>query len=348
MIRLSVLSAASLLTVTLIAAQAGAQSYPEHERLQIPLGLDLYLPVPESNRLTPPKVALGRKLFFDPLLSRDETISCATCHDSKRSFTDGRAIAVGVLGRKGRRNVPTLVNRGYGSLQFWDGRSTGLEEQVLQPIENPTEMDMTVLEALEILRRDPSYVELFERAFSRSVDAEGLAQALASYVRTILSGDAPIDRYLGGARDALSVEARRGLRIFRGKGNCTVCHVGPNFTDERFHNTGVAWREGQLLDFGRFAVTAGERDRGSFKTPTLRQVAETAPYMHDGSLASLTDVVEFYDQGGNSNPYLDPELRPLRLTPEEKASLVAFLRVLSGTVQEGWPGVTYQAGSRPR
>jgi len=162
-----------------------------------------------------------------------------------------------------------------------------------------------------------------------------LARALASYVRSILSGASPVDRYLNGKRDALSEQARKGLEIFRGKGNCIACHIGPNFTDDRFHNTGVAWRGGKLRDLGRFVVTGKVADQGAFKTPTLREVAQTAPYMHDGSLASLEQVVEFYNRGGNPNSWQDPEVRPLKLTADEKRALVAFLESLSGTVREG-------------
>jgi len=154
-------------------------------------------------------------------------------------------------------------------------------------------------------------------------------------VRTILSGDAPIDRYMNGERDALSEQARQGLRLFRGRANCTACHLGPSFTDEQFHNTGIAWRDGAWLDPGRFAITGEEDDHGAFKTPTLRDVVRTAPYMHDGSLATLEDVIEFYDRGGNANPFLDEELRSLHLTKDEKAALMAFLQALSGAVQEG-------------
>ncbi len=287
--------------------------------LAIPLGLDLYMPVPEDNPVTAEKVALGRKLFFERRLSRDRSVSCATCHDPRRAFTDGRPAAVGVFGRKGTRSAPTLVNRGYGAAFFWDGRVRTLEEQVLQPIQDPNEMDLTIEEASRRVK------------MSRAE----LAAALASYVRTILSGNAPLDRYLNGDREALSAEARRGLNLFRGKANCTACHVGPNFTDERFHNTGVAWREGQLRDPGRFAVTGKEADRGAFKTPTLREIARTAPYMHDGSIATLEDVIEFYNRGGNPNAYRDPELRPLNLNTEEKQALVAFLRALSGALRQG-------------
>ena len=161
-------------------------------------------------------------------------------------------------------------------------------------------------------------------------------RALATYVRTIFSGEAPIDRYMNGEREALSEDALKGLQLFRGKANCTACHLGPTFTDERFHNTGVAWREGKLTDPGRFKVTRKQEDRGKFKTPTLREVFRTAPYMHDGSFATLTDVIEFYNEGGRANPTLDTELRTLHLEPEEKASLLAFLETLRGTLQEGY------------
>ena len=274
----------------------------------IPLGLDLYMPVPEDNPLTAEKIELGRQLFADRRLSRDQSISCSTCHEPAHAFADARAIAIGVFGRTGTRNAPALVNRGYGRAFFWDGRSPSLEEQVLKPIENPNEMDLPVAEAA-------ARVGLTERDLSR---------ALSSYVRSILSGDSPFDRFVNGDRTALSPEAQRGLQVFRGKGNCTACHVGPNFTDERTHNTGVAWRTGVLVDEG-----AGH---GAFKTPTLREVARTAPYMHDGSLATLEDVVDLYDRGGHPNPHLDAEVRPGKFTPEEKAALVTFLRSLSGTM----------------
>jgi cytochrome c peroxidase len=287
--------------------------------LRIPLGLDAYMPVPEDNPLTPEKIALGRRLFHDKRLSRDKKVSCATCHQPQRAFTDGRAVAVGVFGRKGERSAPALINRGYGASFFWDGRIKTLEEQVLKPIQDPNEMDMTLEEASRRIKRRPAEI----------------AAALASYVRSILSGDAPIDRYMNGQREALSEDARRGLNLFRGKANCTACHLGPNFTDERFHNTGVAWRDGALRDQGRHIVTGKEEDRGAFKTPTLREIARTAPYMHDGSIATLEEVVEFYNRGGNKNPHLDSELRPLNLTPEEKKSLVVFLTALSGSLRAG-------------
>jgi len=265
--------------------------------ISIPLGLDLYMPVPEDNPLTAERVALGRRLFHDPRLSRDGTIACTTCHDPARAFADGRSVAVGVSRRQGRRNVPTLVNRAWGRLFFWDGRVRTLEEQVLRPIEDPNEMDLPARDA----------------AARVDISTSELSQALASYVRSIMSGNSPYDRFIAGDRNALNDEQQAGLQIFRGKGNCTRCHVGPTFTDESLHNTGVAWHDGRLADEG-----AGE---GTFKTPTLREVVRTAPYMHDGSLNTLQQVVEFYDHGGNKNPALAPELRPLRVTDGETREL---------------------------
>ncbi len=303
--------------------------------LEIPTGLALHMAIPPENPLTEAKVALGRELFSDPRLSRDRTVACATCHNPARAFTDGRAVSVGVFDRRGARSVPSLVNAGYGKSFFWDGRTTGLEEQVLRPIQDPNEMDMTLDEVVAWLRRDQRYTTLFQIAFERAPNGDDLARALASYVRTILSGDSPADRYLYGSGDGLSDRARQGLRLFRGKAGCANCHFGHLFTDENFHNTGIAWSDGEWLDDGRFGVTGQETDRGRFKTPTLREIARTAPYMHDGSITTLEDVVEFYDRGGNSNPYLDPQIRPLRLTEDEKLALLAFLGALGGEIREG-------------
>ena len=285
--------------------------------LAIPLGLDLYMPVPEENPLTVEKIELGRRLFNDRRLSRDGSIACVSCHDPDRAFSDGRAIAVGVFGRSGRRNAPAIVNRAYGRAFFWDGRVPTLEEQVLKPIEDPNEMDLPVAEAASRLSLTP----------------EDLSRALASYVRSILSGDSVYDRFVNGDRIALSAGQQAGLQIFRGKGNCTACHVGPNFSDERLHNTGVAWRDPSTSSGQAAGYFADEgAGNGTFKTPTLREVARTAPYMHDGSLATLEDVVEFYDGGGRPNPSIDPEIHPLQFSVEEKQALVAFLKSLSGSI----------------
>jgi cytochrome c peroxidase len=277
--------------------------------VSIPLGLDLYLPAPADNPLTTEKIEQGRRLFFDRRLSRDNSVSCASCHDPERAFSDGRMTAVGVFGRVGRRNSPAVINRAYGRLFFWDGRSATLEEQVLKPIEDSNEMDLPLAEASARV----------------NLTSNEIAFALASFVRSILSGDSPYDRHINGDRTALSPDQQAGLKLFRGKANCTACHVGPNFTDERLHSTGVAWRDGRFTDAGS--------GRGGFKTPTLREITRTAPYMHDGSFATIEGVVEYYDRGGNKSPRLDPEIRPLRLTVSEKQNLIAFLRSLNGRLR---------------
>lgn len=279
--------------------------------IAIPLGLDLYMPVPEDNPITQEKIEIGRRLFFDRRLSRSGSIACASCHDPDRAFSDQRPLAVGVFGRVGRRHAPALINRGYGRAFFWDGRIKTLEEQVLKPIQDPNEMDLTLEEASARV----------------GLSADAISRALASYIRSILSADSPYDRFINGNGSALSLEQQAGLQIFRGRGNCVACHAGPTLTDEQFHNTGVAWRNGFLADEGR--------ERGTFKTPTLREVAATAPYMHDGSIATLEDVVEFYDAGGRQNPHLDVEIRPLHLTQDQKRALLGFLKSFSGVIREG-------------
>lgn len=298
-------------------------------------GLETHMRVPEDNPLTPGRAALGRRLFFDPALSRDGTLSCATCHDPARGFADDKTVAVGIGGRRGTRNAPSLVNRGWGETFFWDGRVASLEAQVLEPIRNPVELGTSVPDVVARLRADGRYAGEFRTVFGRPPDAAALAHALATYVRSIRSGDSPVDRYRDGDRTALSAEARLGLRVFGIRGLCTTCHAGPTFTDERFHNTGIAWDGRRFTDRGREAITGRPEDLGRFRTPPLREVAHTAPYMHDGSLATLEDVVEFYDRGGRPNPNLDSEIMPLGLSAQEKAGLVAFLRALAGTVVEG-------------
>jgi cytochrome c peroxidase len=279
-----------------------------------PLGLEWHLPVPAGNSLTPEKVRLGEQLFFDTRLSADGTLSCASCHDPARAFSDARRVAVGIGGAQGARNAPALINRGYGRSFFWDGRAATLEQQVLQPIFDRRELG---LDRAELERRT-------------GMAASEVADALASYVRTIRSGNSRFDRYVAGDRMVLTDLEKRGLELFRGAGECTTCHAGPNFTDERFHNTGVAWRDGGFTDVGRYAVTREERDRGAFKTPTLRDVALTAPYMHDGSMTTLEEVVDFYAAGGRPNPSLDPQFRRVALPPDDRRALVAFLHALNG------------------
>jgi cytochrome c peroxidase len=267
-------------------------------QLTIPAGLDAFIPTPDDNPITRENAELGKKLFFDKSLSRDKTVSCGTCHIPERAFSDDKPLAIGLENRRGKRRTPTIINRGYGKSFFWDGRSPTLEDQVLKPIQNPDEMDLTLAEASQRVSLDPVVI----------------SKALATYVRTILAGDSPYDRYLRGDKSALAPEQLAGLRLFRGKANCTSCHLGPNLTDERLHNTGL----------------------GEFKTPTLREAARRPPYMHDGSLATLEDVIEHYDKGGKPDPRLDPEIRKLNLSSEDKRALIAFLRSLSGVVKDGY------------
>lgn len=297
--------------------------------------LDLFVPAVDGLVVTDAVVTLGRSLFSDARLSADGSMRCASCHDPDRAFASNGEVAVGVGGHAGNRNVPAIINRGYGEHFSWDGRGRTLLEQVLLPIENPLEMNVSVDTVVARLSRDPERLGEFQRAFDAPPSRGTLARALAAYVSTIKSESAPFDRHFQGDTAALDADARRGRRLFLGKAGCTRCHVGPNLTDEGFHVTGVAWRNGRPDDPGRFAITGDSTLLGGFKTPTLREVERTAPYMHDGSIATLQEVVEFYDGGGIANPFLDPRLRPLGLTPAEKRALVAFLRSLSGIVREG-------------
>ena len=303
----------------------------------VPLGLDSYLPVPEDNPLTPDRVALGRKLFRDSILSRDGTIACVSCHDPARAFTDGQPLAVGAHGRVGSRSAPSIINRAYGRSQFWDGRAATIEQQVVAPIGNPVELNLSLLEAVARIAASAQYRAQFARAFGRTPNDSDLARALAGYVRTILAGNSPYDRFVNGDTTALSTAERRGLQLFRGKAACTNCHFGPTLTDERFHNTGVAWHDSVWADSGRSGVTSRAEDRGAFKTPTLREVGRTAPYMHDGSLPSLRAVIDYYDRGANRAPGLDPDIHALGLTDTEKSALESFLKALTGEIQEGFP-----------
>ncbi len=303
-----------------VALQAGGP--------RLPLGQDLYRPVPEDNLLTRAKIALGRRLFQDRRLSRDGSLSCAGCHDPRRAFADGRTVAQGIGGSRLDRNTPAIVNRVWGASFFWDGRAASLEQQALQPILNPRELGMTP-EGVLALVRSSRYASEFRTAFGTEPSVELVARAIASYVRSIVSGDSPYDR------KTLNQSSRRGLALFQGKAGCNQCHAGPNFTDEQFHNTGVAWRTGVLTDQGRALVTNASEDRGAFKTPSLREVARTAPYMHDGSFTSLDQVIDYYDRGGQKNPGLDTRLRPLHLSEAEKQDLIEFLCSLSGRVSDG-------------
>lgn len=326
LISLGIITAAACTSAPLGEHGVSAEAY----RVAVPLGLDMVAPVPESNAITAAKVDLGRRLFFDPLLSVDRTKSCATCHQPESYFTDGRTVAVGIQDREGTRNVPSILNAAYARSFLWDGRVETLEEQMLRPVEGSNELGLDLDELVGRLGGDADYRGAFRAAFgTEDVSGDRVAQALASYVRTLRSGDAPVDRFLNGDQKALPADAREGFMLFVGRANCAVCHIAPLFTDHAFHNTGVSWGS---PDKGRGAVTGRPEERGAFKTPSLRNVAGTAPYMHDGSIPDLAAVVEHYDRGGTPNPYLDEEIAPLSLTDEEKRQLIAFLRALTSEV----------------
>ena len=340
-------------------------------QIQIPLGLthDLWQYfVPADNPMTADKVELGRKLFFDTRLSGDGTISCASCHDPKRAFTDGKPLAEGINARRGVRNSPTLLNAMFSTAQFWDGRAATLEEQAKMPLTNPDEMgNRSVDQVVATVAGIPEYSKAFRQVFGGGVSIDGFAKAVAAFERTLISGDAPVDRYLAGDLDALSDEARNGMVLFRGKARCTVCHqfnanfssfsTFPFFTDGNYRNTGVAanftgfsalarraisasrdatgaatlelGRHERAGELGRFVFSGNTLDIGAFRTPSLRNVELTAPYFHDGSAATLEDVVRFYVKGGNENPNRDWQLEPVALTESEQHELVAFLKALT-------------------
>lgn len=274
------------------------------------------------------EVELGRALFFEPGLSKDGTVACASCHRPELAFADDLALSLGVDGQPTVRNTPSLFNKVLSTHVNWDGSAATLEDQVLAPIDNPAEMALGVEGALAYLNGNREYSMRFAGTYGGEATRERLAAALAAFVRALVVGDSPVDRFRRGESQELSASERAGLWLYEGRGRCWKCHNGPNFSDESFHNTGVGVVDG-APEPGRFAVTADEADRGAFRTPGLRLLTQSAPYMHDGSLTTLTDVVEFYRQGGNANGQLSADLRPLDLSDEDVAHLVAFLEALS-------------------
>lgn len=307
---------------------APAESY----KLVLPLGLDSSAQyIPADNPMTAAKIELGRKLFFDARLSLDGTVSCATCHNPSLGFADGRARAIGIYGQEFKRGAPTLINRLFSRTQFWDGRATSLEDQAPQPIQNELEMRNTPENVVRTLQESEEYREEFRRVFNSDITMDGIAKALGAFERTLVSGNSPYDKFKAGDSSALTESALRGLKLFESdRVNCVKCHSGFNFTDEKFHNNGAGQDQPQP-DLGRFEQTKNDSDKGRFKTPTLRDMSRTAPYMHDGSLRTLMDVMNFYNKGGIANKNLSPFMKPLNLTEEQKADLVSFLRALSGT-----------------
>jgi cytochrome c peroxidase len=333
----------------------------------LPLGLPP-VPIPQDNPQSPAKIALGRLLFNDRRFSADGTISCSSCHRPELAFTDGLPVAQGIRGIEGTRNSPTVINAAYYTSLFLDGRRDSLETQALDPLVNSIEHGLSDHQlVVDVVCKDPDYPARFQAVFDVAADQitiDHVVKAIASYERTLISGDSPFDRYFfGGDRTAMSESAARGLNLFRRKGNCANCHeISWNnalFTDNRFYNIGVgydrlepsidAYLEGlqqsakastkpgatsltdvQRSELGQFNITRVVSDIGKFRTPTLRNIGETGPYMHDGSLKTLEEVVEYYDKGGKKNPYLDAAIFPLKLTEQEKSDLIAFLKSLTG------------------
>ena len=314
------------------AAFAHGNPQSKSDDPQVPVGLP---PIPwlADNAYSPQRVELGRILFFDGRLSANGVVSCAFCHEPSHAFSGGTALSRGVDGKPGARHAPTLINRAWGKSQFWDGRAPTLESQVLVPLTNPDEMGMTVDQVIEKLQRIKGYTPLFAAAFGDStINFERVAKALASFERTIVSGNSPYDRYILGDKSALTKQQKAGLNFFNGKGECAECHSGPNFTTEKFANLGIGMDQVNP-DPGRETVTKKRGDFGKFKVPTLRDLAQRGPYMHDGRFKTLGEVLEFYSRGGLANPHLDTRLTPFYMDEQTKQDLLAFPAALNG---EGW------------
>ncbi len=295
------------------------------------------LPFPEDNPFSPARVELGKVLFFDGRLSSNGVVSCAFCHEPSHAFAASTPLSKGVDGQSGSRHAPTLINRAWGKSQFWDGRAPTLEAQVIVPVTNPHEMGMTVDSVVQRIRGIKGYAPLFTAAFGDpSVTFGRITKALATFERTIVSGNSAYDRYVAGDKKALTKQQQDGLDFFNKKGECAECHKGPNFSDEKFANIGVGMDQSNP-DPGRADITKKRGDFGKFKVPTLRDLAARAPYMHDGSIKTLAEVLDVYAKGGLPNPHLDTRLAPFYLDAETKRDLLAFLDSLNG---QGWQNIT--------
>ena len=283
--------------------------------------------IPDDNPLTAEKIALGKRLFFDPILSTDSTVSCGSCHLQGNSFSDPKRFSFGVGNVQGKRQAPALINMVYGRSFFWHGGVPSLEQQVLFPIEDPTEMASSAREVMDKLMRHPEYPTLFEEAFGEVPTMKGLTDAIASFERTLITANSPYDRYLAGESDALSESQLRGMELFFGeKAECFHCHTGFNFTDESFQNNGLSE---VYEDPGRWEITGFESDKGKFKVPTLRNIAYTSPYMHDGRFISLEQVVDHYISGGANHPNKSVLIRRFIFSDQERTDLLNFLHALS-------------------
>ncbi|MEW9110846.1 MAG: cytochrome c peroxidase [Cytobacillus gottheilii] len=286
------------------------------------------MPVPADNEMTDEKVELGKTLYFDPRLSGNNKLSCMTCHAPGAGYGDGLETFFGFEGAQGSRNSPTIINSGYYPEYFWDGRAGSLEEQALGPIQSEAEMNQDIDELVIELNGVPTYVEQFNTVFNDPISANNIAKAIAAFERTIVISDTAFDRYLQGQEDAISADAQEGMKLFAGKASCITCHAGPMLSDYSYHNLGMTGDE------GRYEVTKNEEDKGKFRTTGLRGVAHTAPFMHDGSFATLEDVVNYYNDGGGDHENKSDLINPLGLTDKEVQQLVAFMESLSGELPE--------------
>ncbi len=295
------------------------------------------IPWPEDNPYSPARAELGKMLFFDGRLSANGVVSCAYCHEPAHAFAGGAPLSVGVDGKLEVRHTPTLINRAWGKSQFWDGRAPTLEAQAVVPVTNPDEMGMTMDAVVQKVHGIKGYAPLFAAVFGDgAITFDRIAKSIATFERTIVAGYSPYDRYLAGDKRALTKQQKDGLDFFNKKGECAECHKGPNFSDEKFANLGVGMDRANP-DLGRFAITKKRGDMGKFKVPTLRDLAHRAPYMHDGSIKTLGEVLDLYAKGGLPNPHLDTRLAPFYLDEETKRDLLAFLDSLNG---EGWQKIT--------
>jgi cytochrome c peroxidase len=315
---------AGLLVVVLALAPDWSQA--AEFKLALPAGLqEQAARVPADNPITPEKIALGKKFFWDKRWSISGTVACVSCHQPDHGWSDPQQFSTNFAGKPTGRHAPTLVNRLFSERQLWTGLRGTLEEQATN------DSNRTVEKVMEQLGSIPAYRQEFRKVFGRDFDADGVGQAIAAYVRTIVSGNAPYDRFRAGDRGAMSASARNGLILFEGKALCVQCHAGFNFTDETYRNIGVGMDKPNP-DLGRYVVSKNDADRGAFKTPTLRDVAPRGPYMHDGSEKTLAEVVAFYNRGGVKNPSLASNIRPLGLTASEQSDLVEFMKALTGTI----------------
>ncbi len=286
---------------------------------------------PRDNPTTAEKVELGKMLFFDPRLSGNDHWACSTCHNPSLGFSDGLPRSLGFGDEQELdRHTPTVLNIAFNSLQFWDGRAATMEEQAVAPIQAEREMNSNPKKLERKLNAIPEYKERFKKVFGRRVTMENIGKAIAAFERTLVTGDSPFDRYMKGDKNALTVQEKRGLILFISKAGCTQCHNGENLTDNKFHNIGVPPAGPAKDDLGRYNVTKSEVDKRAFKTPSIRNISMTPPYMHNGVLATLDEVVDFYNKGGGDDPNQSPKIFKLGLTRQEKRDLVAFLMTLTG------------------